>query len=104
MCFCTGLDIKSVTALAKEPLVLLFKWLPWQANLAQYASTGWRDIPVLVIMVIHGRCWGGGLQIALGGDFLRQMPYVASSVGYFPRPHKQIRSGQTFWHHYVLHY
>ncbi|GAW97790.1 MULTISPECIES: crotonase/enoyl-CoA hydratase family protein [Colwellia] len=67
--FCSGLDIKSVMKSAKAPLQLLFKWLPWQANLAQYVSVGWRKIPVPVIMVIHGRCWGGGLQIALGGDF-----------------------------------
>jgi enoyl-CoA hydratase/carnithine racemase len=32
-------------------------------------STGWQEIPVPVIMVLHGRVWGGGLQIALGGDF-----------------------------------
>ncbi len=67
--FCSGLDIKAVMASTKAPLALLFKWLPWQANLAQYVSTGWREIPVPVIMVIKGRCWGGGLQIALGGDF-----------------------------------
>ncbi len=67
--FCTGLDIKSVMKSISAPLRLLFKWLPWQSNLAQFVSTGWREIPVPVIMVIHGRCWGGGLQIALGGDF-----------------------------------
>lgn len=67
--FCSGLDVKSVMVSSKAPLALLFKWLPWRANLAQYVSTGWREIPAPVIMVIHGRCWGGGLQIALGGDF-----------------------------------
>lgn len=67
--FCSGLDIKSVMKSKTDPLKLLFKWLPWQSNLAQYVSTGWREIAVPVIMVIHGRCWGGGLQIALGGDF-----------------------------------
>ena len=78
--FCTGLDIKSVMASAKAPLALLFKWLPWQANLAQYVATGWRDIPVPVIMVIHGRCWGGGLQIALGGDFRIATPEASFSI------------------------
>jgi enoyl-CoA hydratase/carnithine racemase len=67
--FCSGLDIKSVMKSRSDPLKLLFKWFPWRANLAQYVSTGWRDINAPVIMVIHGRCWGGGLQIALGGDF-----------------------------------
>ncbi|XQW85101.1 enoyl-CoA hydratase-related protein [Thalassotalea piscium] len=38
--------------------------------MAQRVSTGWRDIPVPVIAVIKGKCWGGGLQIALGADFV----------------------------------
>jgi len=67
--FCSGLDIKSVMSSANAPLLLLFKWFPWRANLAQFVSTGWREVPAPVIMVIKGRCWGGGLQIALGGDF-----------------------------------
>lgn len=66
--FCTGLDIKAVMKSKTAPLKLLFKLLPWRANLAQYVSTGWRGVSAPVIMVVHGRCWGGGLQIALGGD------------------------------------
>lgn len=78
--FCSGLDIIAVMKSAKAPLKLLFKWLPWQANLAQYVSVGWRKIPAPVIMVIHGRCWGGGLQIALGGDFRIATPDASISV------------------------
>jgi len=78
--FCSGLDVQSVMSSAKAPMSLLFKWFPWQANLAQYVSTGWRDIPVPVIMVIKGRCWGGGLQIALGGDFRITAPDASISI------------------------
>ena len=67
--FCSGLDIKSVMSSKSSSLSLLGKWLPGQANLAQRVSYNWRKIPVPVIMVIQGRCWGGGLQIALGADF-----------------------------------
>ena len=67
--FCSGLDIKSVMAKKSSALSLLAKWWPGQANLAQRVSRNWRKIPVPVIMVIQGRCWGGGLQIALGADF-----------------------------------
>ena len=67
--FCSGLDIKSVMSSKSSALSLLGKWLPGQANLAQRVSYNWRKIPVPVIMVIQGRCWGGGLQIALGADF-----------------------------------
>jgi len=78
--FCSGLDIKSVMKSRTDPLKLLFKWLPWRANLAQYVSTGWRDIPAPVIMAIHGRCWGGGLQIALGGDFRIATPDASIAI------------------------
>jgi len=67
--FCSGLDIKSVMQRKSSIVSLLAKWLPGQANLAQRVSYNWRKIPVPVIMVIQGRCWGGGLQIALGADF-----------------------------------
>lgn len=67
--FCTGLDVKSVMKSPSNAVKLLFKFLPGQSNLAQYVSTGWQEIPVPVIMVLHGRVWGGGLQIALGADF-----------------------------------
>jgi enoyl-CoA hydratase/carnithine racemase len=67
--FCSGLDVKSVMSQKSSIMALLAKWIPGQANLAQRVSYNWRKIPVPVIMVIHGRCWGGGLQIALGADF-----------------------------------
>jgi len=66
--FCTGLDVKAIMKSPKNSLKLLFKWWPTQANLAQRVSTAWRSLPIPVIAAIHGRCWGGGLQIALGTD------------------------------------
>ncbi|MDN4503614.1 crotonase/enoyl-CoA hydratase family protein [Alteromonadaceae bacterium BrNp21-10] len=67
--FCSGLDVKSVLSNKSGALRLLWKWLPGNANLAQRVSIGWRRLKVPVIMVLHGKCWGGGMQIALGGDF-----------------------------------
>lgn len=67
--FCTGIDVKSALQSRANGRKLLFKLLPGQSNLAQRVSTGWRTIPCPVIMGLHGRVWGGGLQIALGGDF-----------------------------------
>lgn len=37
-------------------------------NLAQDIAYLWRDIPVPVIAVLTGMCYGGGLQLALGAD------------------------------------
>ena len=78
--FCSGLDIKSVMGKKSSVLSLLSKWLPGQANLAQRVSYNWRKIPVPVIMVIQGRCWGGGLQIALGADFRFATPTASFSI------------------------
>lgn len=66
--FSSGLDVKSVISSPTQPLKLLFKWLPGNANLAQRVSVGWRRLPVPVIAVIEGCCFGGGMQIALGAD------------------------------------
>jgi len=78
--FCSGLDVKSVLGNRSAPLALLAKWWPGKANLAQRVSYNWRRIPAPVIMVIRGRCWGGGLQIALGGDFRYASPDASFSV------------------------
>ncbi|MGX5200982.1 crotonase/enoyl-CoA hydratase family protein [Aliikangiella sp. IMCC44632] len=67
--FCSGIDIKSLLSSKSSALKLLAKWLPGNANLAQRVCIGWRRLSVPVIMVLHGKCWGGGMQIALGGDF-----------------------------------
>ncbi|MBT8057251.1 MAG: crotonase/enoyl-CoA hydratase family protein [Gammaproteobacteria bacterium] len=78
--FCSGLDVKALlkdrTGMAK----LLWKWLPWRPNLAQVVSTGWRRLPIPVIAAVHGHCWGGGLQIALGADFRLVHPDASISV------------------------
>jgi enoyl-CoA hydratase/carnithine racemase len=78
--FCTGLDVKAAMHDRRGMLRLLWKWLPWQANLAQRAGIGWRTLAVPVIAAIQGRCWGGGLQIALGADFRIAAPDASLSV------------------------
>ena len=67
--FCSGLDVKSVLTNPKNGFKLLWKWLPGSPNLAQRVTVGWRKLKVPVIMALHGKCWGGGMQVALGGDF-----------------------------------
>ncbi len=78
--FCTGLDIKSVMHDRSTGLKLLWKWWPGHANLAQFVSIGWRKLKVPVIMVLHGKCWGGGMQIALGGDFRIASPETSLAI------------------------
>jgi enoyl-CoA hydratase/carnithine racemase len=78
--FCSGLDVKSVMKDRGAMRKLLWKWLPWQSNLAQSVSTGWRRLQVPVIAAVQGRCWGGGLQIALGADFRLMHPEASLSI------------------------
>ena len=66
--FCAGLDFKSVlgkpvTAFASY----LQLWLPFR-NDFQTWSIGWREVPVPVIALMHGNCFGAGLQLGLGAD------------------------------------
>ncbi|WP_440875805.1 crotonase/enoyl-CoA hydratase family protein [Thalassotalea sp. PLHSN55] len=78
--FSSGLDVKSVLQSPKLAAKFLAKWLPWHSNKAQQLCTGWRELKVPVIMALHGRCWGGGLQIALGGDFRIATPSASLSI------------------------
>ncbi len=67
--FCSGLDIPSFM---KQPKSMLFNFLRplWRStNNFQEVAWVWRRLAVPVIAVLHGRCYGAGLQIALAADF-----------------------------------
>ena len=78
--FCSGLDFKSVSKMPSMIPKLFIRW-PWRKdNDFQRVALIWRDIPVPVISVIHGNCFGGGLQIALGTDFRYTKPDAKFSI------------------------
>lgn len=66
--FCSGLDLTAWAAGELDQLKLTGRPQDEDANLAQRVSYGWRELPVPVIAAVHGVCFGGGLQIALGAD------------------------------------
>ena len=66
--FCAGLDFASVLKKPLQILPRLFKY-GTQTNHFQDVAWCWRQLPVPVIAVIQGHCFGGGFQIALGADF-----------------------------------
>ncbi|MEM9069341.1 MAG: crotonase/enoyl-CoA hydratase family protein [Myxococcota bacterium] len=78
--FCAGLDFKSFmsTPDAKDRLLARIEGLP--SNLAQDVAWVWQRVPVPVIAAIHGPCFGGGLQIALGADMRIAAPDARLSV------------------------
>lgn len=49
-------------------------------NLAQNVGYLWRQLPVPVIAAMHGCCFGGGMQIALGADFRFSTPECKLSI------------------------
>ena len=79
--FCTGLDVRSM-ATGGNPFKSIERLLQRPSgyarsnaeaaplgNLAQDVGYLWRNLDVPVIASLHGMCFGGGMQIALGADF-----------------------------------
>jgi enoyl-CoA hydratase/carnithine racemase len=79
--FSSGLDVASFLADGPNGFdILLDRQGPRQANLAQRVATDWLDLPMPVIAAVHGNCFGGGLQIALGADIRIASPDAKLSV------------------------
>lgn len=78
--FCSGLDFPSF---AKQQGRMVRGFLTYgvkTTNMFQEVAWCWRRLPVPVIAVIHGYCYGGGLQIALGADFRFTTPDCEFSI------------------------
>jgi enoyl-CoA hydratase/carnithine racemase len=78
--FCAGLDVKSMLKQPVAALDILKREADEATNLAQRVAYGWHQLPVPVIAVTQGVCFGGGLQIALGADFRFSTPDCRFSV------------------------
>lgn len=78
--FCSGLDIASFMSGQGGTGVLLDRDADRVANLAQRVSYDWSLVPAPVIAAIHGNCFGGGLQIALGTDIRIAAPDAKLSI------------------------
>lgn len=78
--FCSGLDFPSFT---QKPALMVRGFLKYglrSTNLFQEVAWCWRRLPVPVIAVVHGYCYGGGVQIALGADFRFTTPDCEFSI------------------------
>src|SRR5439155_5730141 len=74
--FCSGLDVSAMGSLDN----LVTREEGQRSNLAQRACTDWIDLPAPVIAAVHGNCFGGGLQVALGADIRFAAPDARLSV------------------------
>ena len=86
--FCAGLDMGRFAAMKEKggngipggENRDLTKRSHGQANFAQQAVWGWRQLPVPVIAAIHGVAFGGGFQLPLGADMRFVAPDARMSV------------------------
>jgi enoyl-CoA hydratase/carnithine racemase len=78
--FCSGLDFPSFMVDGGSPVDLFVHRDGEPANLAQRVAYGWRALPVPVIAAVHGACFGGGIQIALGADVRIGAPGTRMSI------------------------
>jgi enoyl-CoA hydratase/carnithine racemase len=78
--FCSGLDVVSIMAAGNGLDGLVDRARGEVPNWFQQAGHRWLELPVPVIAALHGNCFGGGLQIALGADIRIAAPGTRLSV------------------------
>ena len=78
--FCSGLDVAGVMASQPSSDALMAPLHEPVPNWFQRTAHRWLEVPVPVIVAIHGHCLGGGLQIALAGDVRFATPDAKLSV------------------------
>jgi enoyl-CoA hydratase/carnithine racemase len=66
--FCSGLDVASIMSAQANGGGGFDRLTDEAPNWFQRTAYDWIRVPVPVITAIHGVCYGGGLQIALGAD------------------------------------
>lgn len=78
--FCSGLDFKSVLGSPLTALgAYLQLWRPFRNDFQNW-SLGWRKLAVPVVAVLHGSCFGAGLQLGLGADIRIATPDARLSL------------------------
>ena len=80
--FCAGLDVNSMMSFQFSDNIkaLLNRESGRVDNLAQSVGYLWRDLDVPVIAAVHGVCFGGGFQIAMGADVRVAAPNTRFSI------------------------
>lgn len=67
--FCVGFDFVIVIKMLLKMLLVFIKFGIKKINFFQQVCWVWWELLVLVIVVLYGYCYGGGLQLVLVVDF-----------------------------------
>jgi enoyl-CoA hydratase/carnithine racemase len=79
--FCSGLDVSVLgTDEGITPDELARRDDRNLGNIPQRSALAWAALPMPVIAALHGNCFGGGMQIALGPDIRIATPDAKLSV------------------------
>jgi enoyl-CoA hydratase/carnithine racemase len=78
--FCSGLDVVSIMQAGGGVAGLTDRVQGDVPNWFQRSAYDWTTLPMPVIAAVHGNCFGGGLQIALGADIRIAAPDARLSV------------------------
>ncbi|MHB8695078.1 MAG: crotonase/enoyl-CoA hydratase family protein [Solirubrobacteraceae bacterium] len=78
--FCSGIDVAGVLAAQANGSTPLEPLKEPPPNRFQKTAYAWVQAPMPVIAAVHGYCYGGGLQIALGADIRICTPGARLSV------------------------
>jgi enoyl-CoA hydratase/carnithine racemase len=78
--FSSGLDVVSIMAAGNGLDGLSDRVRGDVPNWFQRAAHAWLELPMPVVAALHGNCFGGGLQIALGADIRIAAPDTRLSV------------------------
>lgn len=77
--FCAGLDFGAAFA-NKKKVARFFLAGPRTVNRFQRVNQIWRELPVPVIAVVQGHCYGAGLQLVSCADFRFTTPDATWSI------------------------
>jgi enoyl-CoA hydratase/carnithine racemase len=78
--FCSGLDVVSIMQAGGGVAGLTDRVQGDVPTWFQRSAYDWTTLPMPVIAAVHGNCFGGGLQIALGADIRIAAPDARLSV------------------------
>ncbi len=68
--FCSGMDLPGLFKNTRDKLYAFSQLVRPARGIFQKVNLIWRQLPVPVIALVHGHCFGAGMQLALGADWI----------------------------------